>query len=300
MIPFLKSQKSKKPSFYAPLKISLALQKGVGQATFTRATAATVEDFEGLIKTVKSGEARFKGARRVENLILSTIGGSGWTTFSGTIPTITTGQPDPLGGNLAVLLSDINSTTNWGYVQSVSTNGRAYRSSIWLKGTTSGQVQIYQYDSVNGLLSTTVNITTSWQRFSSLVFTKDGINHRSLAIYSPTVASIYAYGAQTEDITNQSNQNPSEYVSNGVLSAPLYHGAGVDGVKYFDTYNGNTVTSNIVTESTGAKIPESQLKEILIETASTNLLLNSATLATQNVTTTAQQYTLSFYGTGSV
>jgi hypothetical protein len=39
---------------------------------------------------------------------------------------------------------------------------------------------------------------------------------------------------------------------------------------------------------------------LLIEEARTNLLLNSETLSTQNITTTAQAYTLSFYGTGTV
>lgn len=39
---------------------------------------------------------------------------------------------------------------------------------------------------------------------------------------------------------------------------------------------------------------------LLIEEARTNLLLNSQTLSTQNITTTAQAYTLSFYGTGTV
>ncbi len=42
------------------------------------------------------------------------------------------------------------------------------------------------------------------------------------------------------------------------------------------------------------------LKGLLIEAARTNLFLNSATLVTQNVTTTATAYTLSFYGTGTV
>ena len=45
------------------------MKSGTGDPTFTRATTATVTDFEGLIKKVKSGEARFEGARRVENLI---------------------------------------------------------------------------------------------------------------------------------------------------------------------------------------------------------------------------------------
>ena len=39
---------------------------------------------------------------------------------------------------------------------------------------------------------------------------------------------------------------------------------------------------------------------ILVEPQRTNLLLNSETLATQSITVTAQSYTLSFYGSGTV
>ena len=39
---------------------------------------------------------------------------------------------------------------------------------------------------------------------------------------------------------------------------------------------------------------------LLIEQSSTNIVLNSASLSTQSVTTTATAYTLSFYGTGTV
>ena len=42
------------------------------------------------------------------------------------------------------------------------------------------------------------------------------------------------------------------------------------------------------------------LRGLLIEDQRTNLFLNSATLVTQNVTVTAQVYTLSFYGTGTI
>jgi hypothetical protein len=42
------------------------------------------------------------------------------------------------------------------------------------------------------------------------------------------------------------------------------------------------------------------LRGLLIEEARTNLLLNSATLGTQGVVVTAQAYTLSFYGTGTI
>lgn len=43
-----------------------------------------------------------------------------------------------------------------------------------------------------------------------------------------------------------------------------------------------------------------QPRGLLLEGARTNLVLNSATLVTQNVTVTAVAHTLSFYGTGSV
>jgi hypothetical protein len=42
------------------------------------------------------------------------------------------------------------------------------------------------------------------------------------------------------------------------------------------------------------------LRGLLLEGSRTNLLLNSGTLATQNVTVTAQTYVLTFFGTGSV
>jgi hypothetical protein len=84
-------------------------------------------------------------------------------------------------------------------------------------------------------------------------------------------------------------------VSRGELSYP-YHGAGVDGVKYFPTTNGNTVSSNVVTEAPGVQLTGITL---LAEEVRINLLLNSATPATQNITTTAQAYTISMSGTGT-
>lgn len=43
-----------------------------------------------------------------------------------------------------------------------------------------------------------------------------------------------------------------------------------------------------------------EFRGVLIENASTNILLNSTTLSTQSVTVTASQYTISFYGTGTI
>jgi hypothetical protein len=41
-------------------------------------------------------------------------------------------------------------------------------------------------------------------------------------------------------------------------------------------------------------------KGLLVEPAATNILLNNATLSTQSVSSAAQQYTLSFWGTGTI
>ena len=49
-----------------------------------------------------------------------------------------------------------------------------------------------------------------------------------------------------------------------------------------------------------ANVPRIENGAILTEPQSTNLYLNSATLATQNITTTASSYTVSFYGTGTI
>jgi hypothetical protein len=92
-----------------------------------------------------------------------------------------------------------------------------------------------------------------------------------------TVAA--ANNIQFEDVTGQSIQTPGEYVSVGVLSSP-FHGAMVDGVKYFATTNGNTVASNVVTEATGSPISSATLKGYLAEGARTNLCLQSNAFTT--------------------
>ena len=79
---------------------------------------------------------------------------------------------------------------------------------------------------------------------------------------------------QLENATGRTDTTtPSEYVSVGVLSSP-YHGAGVDGIKYFATENGNSVVSNVVTEGTGAAIAGGYL---LMEPAATNYANNTET-----------------------
>ncbi len=270
------------PSFQADLKNTLALQAGVGAPTFTRATAATVTDFEGLIKTVKSGEARFEGARRVENKITTpNIADASWTKQkggTGVDPIVTYGQTDPFGGATASRLqlnrgngntaSDFSDVYfNYDYSSSSTAKNGVIR--IAVKSNT-GSNQIF------GLIGDTLNssvvwriATTAWQTFSLGVTSTSAFNNLEIASWGsyPTSTNsldLLVAFPQAEITTGQSNQNPSEYVSTGVLSAP-YHGAGVDGVQYFTTQNGNTVASNVVTEAVGTPIPDATLHGYVAE-----------------------------------
>src|SRR5688500_10326641 len=82
-------------SFFAPLTHSLIPLRG-GTPTFTRATVAYVQDHEGILRAVKSGEARFTGARRVENLFQRTqeFENAYWTLTNATVVANASVAPD--------------------------------------------------------------------------------------------------------------------------------------------------------------------------------------------------------------
>jgi len=224
-------------SFELQLQTSLvALARGSGTPTFTRATTAYQTDFEGKQNLVLSGEARMQGARRVRNgIVTSSENFSAWLVDGAA--TVTAGQSDPLGGTTAYKIA--NTTAGNGVFNApIFSGANDKRYSVWLCGEVGGEVITV------GATGLTVTLTTSWLRYSTL-----GIGTDTNFLLRPTGANktFYAWRAQAEQIAGQANQNPSEYVSVGVLSAP-YHGAGVDGVKYFNYLNPNTVADNIVTE----------------------------------------------------
>ena len=75
----------------------------------------------------------------------------------------------------------------------------------------------------------------------------------------------------------------------------------------FQVEIGTTATTYIPTTTSASAAPRfdhnpttGESLGLLIEESRTNILLNSATLSTQSVTTSATAYTLSFYGTGTV
>jgi hypothetical protein len=277
---------SLKPAFQADLTNSLKLQAGYGNPTFTRATIATVQDWEGLIKNVLSGEARFTGARRVGNLVTGNSENyTGWTNY-GSPTSVTLDTSDyPAGTSKSTVISN-DAVYEGKTVGSVFVVGKMYRASIWAKGSAGGEFIMF----TDGLgTGGSVAVTTSWARYS-ILFTAAN-SSGAVLVSQAGAATVKFSGVLWEEVTGQSNTNPAEYVSCGVLAAP-YHGAGVDCVKYFNTLNGNTVASNVVTAGTGSRITSSAAGAssattdttgplgYLAEGARTNLVLQSQTLGT--------------------
>lgn len=290
---------SDNPSFQADLKNTLDLQAGVGGATFTRATVATVTDFEGLIKNVKSGEARFEGARRVENIITNSEATSSRTANVGM--TMTPINDVPPGSNIktAYTIDVTDSVWQWQKETPYDVNRPlgVFRSSLYVKGVGSSIGKILQFrifSNPNGpndaTAYTNLTLTNSYQRVATPLYTPiitsaDIFNQISNTGSTVTTGdTIQIAGWQMENVTGQANQNPSEYVSTGVKTATPYHGANVDGVKYFSTYNGNTVASNVVTEATGASIPDATLHGYVAEGVRTNSFKYSEVFGNSNWT----------------
>lgn len=197
---------------------------GSGTPTFTRATTATVVDFEGRLVTVPSGATREQGARFVSNLCPTPS-----TTIS-------------VAGNKTITVS----VGTFVFSMGAEATGTSL---ITFTGTATG--------STGTLTANAANRTSK-----TLTITVGGT-----IIATCTVAA--ANNIQFEEVTGQSNQNPSEYVSVGVAASP-YFGAGIDGAKWFPTQNGNTVSSNVVTEATGAAL--TTMKGYLSEPSATQIL----------------------------
>ena len=195
------------PLFYWKGQNTLAATTGT-DPTFTRATAATFEDFEGLIKTVESSEPRFQGARRVENRITSSENLlNGWfytgagsidnattATFNSRFATLGNYQPGPPG---------------------------TYRSSAKIRRISGDPSLTFDF-LVGSVRSGNILPTTEWVTYSAIQTQvgQDPIFGLTTTL-TPSVATVIEVkDFQVENVTGQTNQNPSEYVSTGVGTGP--------------------------------------------------------------------------------
>ncbi|HDL86518.1 MAG TPA: hypothetical protein ENH11_09380, partial [Candidatus Acetothermia bacterium] len=269
-----RATQSKLPSVLldAPLETDVFPRIGdASVAAYTRRTRAMVLDHVHVLRPVRVGEARFFGARRIENLLFSTID---YAAYAGSANfTIRPGLDDPRGGSDA---SEITSNISDAalYVLCPAISGHRYVNAISLRSR--GGPTVVRMLEPDASDWRTLSIGRSWQRFS--LGPRPVGKNAAIGIRLARVRdSVDIAFPQIEDVTgyDEDEQVPAEYVSVGVLSPP-YHGAFVDGVKYFRTRNGNRVDpkTGVVHEADGEAIPPAALGGIVLEGARRNLCRN--------------------------
>lgn len=284
--------------------------------SFTRATTATVTDHLGAVNAVKSGELRHQGLRRVENLIANSVGAgggvgvlpTGWAT-AGTGNGISVTCVGVAGGFVDIRFSgtanalcfpSIGFTTALAVPAvpgQVATAGvtRELIAGSYPAGSATLQI-LWRSSGAANLLTVFGDIKTPAGVARKTVTTATA--PASTAAVQALIGFAVA-NAETVDFTLRLSAPQlefgsvmSEYVSTSAAASPAFHGAYVDGVRYFTT------------DAAGVAIAEATRQGVLLEESRTNLLLNAtldgANLATQGVTVAAVAHTLSFYGTGTV
>jgi len=167
------------------------------------------------------------------------------------------------------------------YTSGAASVGVSYLGAVYVKGSAGAKIQVRQNGAVAYSLFT---LTGGWDwlytKETSTVTTNAveiGIRQGVNGTINSSITVQIAYAALSA-VTYETSPRTADQV---ITTAAAYYGPRID-------YAPNTLA----------------VKGLLIEEARTNLLVNSKSdgtnLATQNVTVTAQPYTLTFYGTGSV
>lgn len=229
-------------SFYTALSSTLIPSFGVGAATFTRATTATITDFEGSIVNCLVNEARFYGARREQNLVKTEFNATGWTLLNATL---TTGVLAPDGTNTAYTLTATATNGYIGYfIGSPPAGIKNYNFSVWIRRRT-GTGNILVYSDASPI--TLTGVTSSWQRFS-IPDNNNLIAINNLIRCATSGDAVDIWHPQGINTSGRSNQNPPEYVSNGV---PVGLGSELVMNGTFDTDTSGWSTSNATFVASG-------------------------------------------------
>jgi len=238
-----------------------------------RTSTATIKDFEGIIRNCKVGEIRYANARRVENLFNN-------SALAGTVGALPTDWA-ATGIDITNKVSSEPGVVNFrriqgGYCGMQQSNrlviGRTYRVRVGIRrvsGVTANDLSLYLATDpgTNTIASATTigaQAVGEWVHYSLLF----SASTASISLVSVTGATGQGYDLTMpllEDVSSQAIQSPSRYID----SATIYN-AGVPGVKYFYSVNGNTMVGNVITEADGAFL--NPMPAILHEGGSTNLL----------------------------
>lgn len=186
--------------FYAPLKTSLLLSNGSGNATFTRATTATVFDNEGKLITVSANVPRFVGARRVENLIDNTV-----------LPSIPTGTGNVTlsSGVYTLNNSASGSFTLYRFASTTNIVGTQYRATLQVRRiSASGTLTVDIGDLNTTILNPSDN---NWFTYTTPI--ANTVTASKWFDLQTSANAVYEVKfLQLENVTGQDDQTMSEYV----------------------------------------------------------------------------------------
>ena len=239
--------------------------------TYARTSTATVTDFEGIIKPTDINEARFDGLRRVKNLLTYSQDFSNAAWVKSVVSPIG-GYAAPDGTLTAYKITSVVGTSGQGVYRTYTVS--LYAASIYVKYGGKQFVQMYgftseraNFDLLNGIVTAVsagctasmASIGGGWYRCSfygatattATVFA--GLIDSGTAAYNATtvgdgVSGIYIWGAQLEDVTGQSNQNPSEYVSTNAIRRNL--------LTYSQDFSNAAWIKNNLSTTTGFTAPD--------------------------------------------
>ena len=223
-----------KPSLDFPLKNTLVPTKRTGSATFTRATTGTIRDQEGLFKTVKSGEARFEGARREANELQKTenFEDAIWLKRIGVSVT----DNFALAPDGTMTACKYLPTTQFGALGQSATIGTK---SISFWGRVVSGTRRYDFYSNGGVFYGYITLDTTWRRYSlNFTSTETSAYYLFQDRASSGFVETHLWHPMLADVTGRSNQNPPEYVSNGAIRRNLL-------IRSNEFNNATWATSNI-------------------------------------------------------
>lgn len=267
-----------------PLKNDLIAAEADGEyiLDFTRDSIATEFDFYNINRYIKSGEARFGGARRVENLLdyCDDLSAPVW---------IKTGNVQTPDRNTIVLPPHIDGTTtneiyqvyNFDEVQNRTFTGRIKIPATTGWDSTSAILFMSLHDDMIPIeIGAIGNEYVFSMTFTNMSYTPtapqsqlvpdgtgftlvtfglpfdstseihiDTTDQIKFKIWSDSQVTLTGIGeAQLEDVTGQQNFISAEYAATRKYVYP-YYGSGADGVRWFDFKNRNYIEGNLITWS---------------------------------------------------
>lgn len=226
-----------------PLRSSLVASVYQGEdavVTFSRNNAGnngftTVRDHLGYLGYCRTDEAPFRGARRVENLVQdSDLLTTGWAVEGSTTKSA---AANGLGRRYdrATASTTMNTLSN----MTLEPGVHVFSCNAWVEsGSATLRIRIERADTTL-VVTKDISLSVTSKRIAVAGLVPDIAQQTKvlIGIVSGSAVHFCMGQAQFERIAS-GTYHPNEYVPRGVVGAVYpFHGAGVDGVRYFETVN---------------------------------------------------------------